>query len=137
MRPNALLSALLLVWIAAGVVTGRADVTQAGAESGRAQTLDAAVELGRLLFWDPILSGDRVTIADLPEDPHESFFGEEEAASAGADALSGASVTGRIVGITKGPKINGFTYKRRTNQRRRYGHRQKYTVVEIVSITKS
>ncbi len=55
---------------------------------------------------------------------------------AGADALSGASVTGTIVGTTKGPKINGFTYKRRTNQRRRYGHRQKYTLVEITSITK-
>ncbi len=55
---------------------------------------------------------------------------------AGADALKGASVTGRIVGTTKGPKINGFTYKRRTNQRRRYGHRQHYTLVEITSITK-
>ncbi len=56
---------------------------------------------------------------------------------AGSDALSGASVTGKIVGTTKGPKINGFTYKRRTNNRRRYGHRQNYTVVEITSIKKS
>jgi large subunit ribosomal protein L21 len=52
------------------------------------------------------------------------------------DALAKVSVTGKIVGTTKGPKINGFTYKRRTNQRRRYGHRQHYTVVEITSITK-
>jgi large subunit ribosomal protein L21 len=56
---------------------------------------------------------------------------------AGGDALSGASVTAKIVGTTKGPKINGFTYKRRTNNRRHYGHRQKYTVVEITSIKKS
>jgi large subunit ribosomal protein L21 len=56
---------------------------------------------------------------------------------AGADALADASVTGTIVGTAKGPKINGFTYKRRTNNRRRYGHRQNYTVVEITSITKS
>lgn len=56
---------------------------------------------------------------------------------ASSDALKGASVTGRIVGTTKGPKVNGFTYKRRTNNRRRYGHRQNYTVVEITSITKS
>jgi len=55
---------------------------------------------------------------------------------AGADALSGVSVTGRIVGTAKGPKINGFTYKKKTNQRRRYGHRQNYTVVEITSISK-
>jgi len=56
---------------------------------------------------------------------------------AGADELSNASVTGKIIGTTKGPKINGFTYKRRTNNRRRYGHRQSYTMVEITSIKKS
>jgi large subunit ribosomal protein L21 len=50
--------------------------------------------------------------------------------------LKGASVTGTIVGWAQGPKIDGFTYKRRTNQRRRYGHRQKYHVVEITSIKK-
>ena len=50
------------------------------------------------------------------------------------DQLAGATVTGRVVGRAKGPKINGFTYKRRTNQRRHYGHRQKYDVVEITGI---
>lgn len=52
------------------------------------------------------------------------------------DQLSGVTVTGTVVGLAKGPKINGFTYKRRTNNRRRYGHRQKYTVVEITKIGK-
>jgi large subunit ribosomal protein L21 len=51
------------------------------------------------------------------------------------DQLKGASVTGRVVGEAKGPKINGFTYKRRTNQRKRWGHRQHYTTVEITSIS--
>lgn len=55
---------------------------------------------------------------------------------AGGDALSGASVTARIVGATKGPKINGFKYRDKTNWRRRFGHRQHYTEVEIVSISK-
>jgi large subunit ribosomal protein L21 len=50
--------------------------------------------------------------------------------------LSGATVTGKVVGWAQGPKIDGFTYKKRTNQRRRYGHRQKYHVVEITSIKK-
>jgi large subunit ribosomal protein L21 len=50
--------------------------------------------------------------------------------------LSGATVTGKVVGWAQGPKIDGFTYKRRTNQRRRFGHRQKYHVVEITSIKK-
>jgi large subunit ribosomal protein L21 len=50
--------------------------------------------------------------------------------------LKNAKVVGRVVGTAKGPKIDGFTYKRRTNQRRRYGHRQHYSVVEITSIAK-
>lgn len=50
--------------------------------------------------------------------------------------LAGASVTATVVGWAKGPKIDGFIYKRRTNQRRRYGHRQQYHVVEITSIKK-
>ena len=50
--------------------------------------------------------------------------------------LEGASVTAKVVGRSKGPKINGFTYKRRTNQRRRYGHRQRYTTVEITAISR-
>lgn len=53
---------------------------------------------------------------------------------AAPDQLAGATVTGTIVGTTKGPKINGFTYKRRTRSRRRYGHRQHYTLVEITKI---
>jgi large subunit ribosomal protein L21 len=53
------------------------------------------------------------------------------------DQLDGVSVKAKVVGAAKGPKIDGFTYKRRTNQRRRFGHRQHYTVVEITSITTS
>ena len=47
----------------------------------------------------------------------------------------GATVTAKVVGEAKGPKIDGFTYKRRTNQRRRYGHRQHYTTIEITKIS--
>jgi large subunit ribosomal protein L21 len=60
-----------------------------------------------------------------------------ESVLATADQLAKASVKGKVVGTAKGPKINGFTYKNKSNQRRRYGHRQKYTVVEITSITSS
>ena len=54
---------------------------------------------------------------------------------AGAD-LGGASVTARVVGDEKGPKIRGFKYKNKSNQRRRWGHRQKYDLVEITGITR-
>jgi large subunit ribosomal protein L21 len=51
------------------------------------------------------------------------------------DALGGASVRARVVGEAKGPKIRGFTYKNKTNQRRRWGHRQHYSVIEVTEIT--
>ena len=50
--------------------------------------------------------------------------------------LAASKVTARIVGLKKGPKINGFTYKNKTNQRRRWGHRQKYATIEITAIAK-
>ena len=50
--------------------------------------------------------------------------------------LAGVTVLGRVRGETKGPKIDGFTYKNKSNNRRHYGHRQHYTSVEITSIAK-
>ncbi|MBX3192090.1 MAG: sigma-54-dependent Fis family transcriptional regulator [Labilithrix sp.] len=47
-------------------------------------------ELKNVVERMAILSGDRVTIADLPEDPHESPFGEEEVAGGDASAASEA-----------------------------------------------
>jgi large subunit ribosomal protein L21 len=51
------------------------------------------------------------------------------------DQLEAASVTAKIVGEAKGVKIRGFTYKNKSNQRRRWGHRQKYSVIEITAIS--
>ncbi len=48
--------------------------------------------------------------------------------------LSGVTVSARVVEETKGPKINGFTYKSKANQRRRFGHRQTYATIEITGI---
>jgi large subunit ribosomal protein L21 len=52
------------------------------------------------------------------------------------DQLSGSSVAARVVGEAKGPKIDGFTYKNKSNNRRRWGHRQSYATIEITSIKK-
>jgi large subunit ribosomal protein L21 len=51
------------------------------------------------------------------------------------DQLAKAKVTARVVEQVKGPKITGFTYKNKTNQRRRWGHRQRYDAVEIIGIS--
>jgi large subunit ribosomal protein L21 len=52
------------------------------------------------------------------------------------DALAKASVTANVLGEVKGPKITGFTYKNKTNSRRRWGHRQQYATIEIIGIKK-
>jgi large subunit ribosomal protein L21 len=49
--------------------------------------------------------------------------------------LRGAAVTARVVGDAKGPKVTGFTYKAKTNQRRHWGHRQRYQTIEITGIS--
>jgi large subunit ribosomal protein L21 len=50
-------------------------------------------------------------------------------------SLAGASVTAQVVGTELGPKIRGFTYKNKSNQRTRWGHRQHYSTIEITGIT--
>jgi large subunit ribosomal protein L21 len=50
-------------------------------------------------------------------------------------ALKGASVSARIVGGEKGPKIRALTYKAKSIQRKRWGHRQHYSTVEITKIS--
>ncbi|MEO9223966.1 MAG: 50S ribosomal protein L21 [Acidimicrobiales bacterium] len=52
------------------------------------------------------------------------------------ESIGEATVTARVVGDAKGPKITGFKYKNKTNQRRRWGHRQKYNTIEITGISK-
>jgi large subunit ribosomal protein L21 len=51
------------------------------------------------------------------------------------DQLEGASVTAQVLGEELGPKINAMVYKSKSRQRRRWGHRQHYTTVEITAIT--
>jgi large subunit ribosomal protein L21 len=53
-----------------------------------------------------------------------------------ASELAGVTVTAKVVGSVKGPKVIGFTYKNKSNNRRRWGHRQAYDSVEITGITK-
>ena len=57
----------------------------------------------------------------------------ERVVSAASD-LEGATVSARVVGAERGPKIKGFTYKNKSRSRRRWGHRQQYTTIEITGI---
>ena len=52
------------------------------------------------------------------------------------DQLAAASVSARVVGAARGPKIKGFTYKPKTRGRKSWGHRQHYTTIEITGISR-
>ena len=58
----------------------------------------------------------------------------EENFQLGQPTLSGASVTAKVVGETKGEKIYVQKFRRRKNSKRRTGHRQKYIKVQISKI---
>ncbi|NLH45496.1 MAG: 50S ribosomal protein L21 [Acholeplasmataceae bacterium] len=52
----------------------------------------------------------------------------------GKPVLEGAKVTAKVVEHGKGEKILVFKYKAKSNYRKRQGHRQPYTKVEISKI---
>jgi large subunit ribosomal protein L21 len=53
-----------------------------------------------------------------------------------AAALAAYSITGKVVGQTKGPKIRIHKFKNKTGYHKRQGHRQKLTQVEVTGISK-
>ncbi len=89
-----------------------------------------------------VQEGQVLDVERLGADPEASvelqpiLLVDGESVLATPDQLAGASVTAKVVGEGKGPKITGFTYKSKSNQRRRWGHRQGYDTVEITSINK-
>ena len=50
------------------------------------------------------------------------------------DQLDNAKVTATVEDSVRDRKINGFTYKNKSNQRRRWGHRQHKSRIRITAI---
>ena len=87
-----------------------------------------------------VQSGDVIDIERVKTDGDELTFSPllvvDDKGNAVSDrsTLKSASVTAKIVGDSTGPKIDIFKYKNKTGYRRRQGHRQKYTRIEITGI---
>lgn len=62
------------------------------------------------------------------------FLSQNSTSKVGTPYVAGSKVQGEILCETKGPKVIAFKYKQRKNQRRKVGHRQKYSRVKIVDI---
>ena len=52
----------------------------------------------------------------------------------GAPTVEGAAVTAKVVANGKGKKIYVMKYKAKKNEKKKIGHRQPYTKVQIVKI---
>jgi large subunit ribosomal protein L21 len=87
------------------------------------------VEVGELVDVEllDVLPGDIIQLTPL-------LVVDGQEVTVSGEELAAKSVTASVVGVVKGPKIVGFTYKSKTRQRRRYGHRQRYTTLEIKAI---
>lgn len=88
-----------------------------------------------------VAEGDRVQVERLGEPGSDVsltpvLLVDGDTTLATPDQLKGASVSARIVEESRGPKIVGFTYKNKSNNRRRWGHRQTLATIEITGITK-
>ncbi len=87
------------------------------------------VEPGQQLTVEKLTGevGDTVTLTPV------MVVDDAGAVSAGAD-LSGRSVAATITGHTRGEHLRVFTYKNKTRQRKRRGHRQQHTILQIEEI---
>ncbi len=87
-----------------------------------------------------VSEGQRVRVDLRPETEGETVTFEPVLVVDGdtvlaGNQLRGATVTATVIGEEKGPKIRALTYKAKANQRKRWGHRQKYSTVEIQKIS--
>jgi len=61
-------------------------------------------------------------------------LGTDEGIKTGTPTVEGATVTAKVLKNGRGKKITVFTYKPKKNEKRKMGHRQPYTKVEITAI---
>ena len=62
------------------------------------------------------------------------LVGDGEATKIGAPTVAGAKVEGKVLAQVKGKKIVVYKYKAKKNERKKQGHRQPYTKVQITAI---
>lgn len=57
-----------------------------------------------------------------------------DATKIGTPTVSGATVSGKIIKHGKNKKVTVFTYRSKKDSKRKMGHRQQFTKVEITAI---
>ena len=104
------------------------------------QVMNAIIVTGGKQYT--VAEGDVVYIEKLPVEAGETVKFDQvlaiidgENATFGAPVVEGASVEATIVKNGKGKKVRIFEYNPKKGYRKRQGHRQPYTKVEITKIS--
>ena len=92
---------------------------QVKVEKGKTVDIELVGEPGETVSFRPVLMVDGENLIHKPSD------------------LAKANVEGKVLEQVRGPRIEGFTYKSKTNNRRRFGHRQQLSRVEITKVNKT
>jgi len=104
----------------------------------REQLVYAIIQTGGKQYR--VQQGDVIFVEKLNAEPETMvnfdvlLLGGEKKLTVGKPTVEGAKVEGRILAQTLGEKIVVFKYKSKKGYRRKMGHRQPYTKVEITAI---
>ena len=88
-----------------------------------------------------VAEGDTIFVEKLPNEAGDAIVFDQvlavidgEKATFGTPVVAGAKVDASVVKNGKGKKVIVFKYKPKKGYRRKQGHRQPYTKVEITAI---
>ena len=88
-----------------------------------------------------VAPGDKLRVEKLPGNVGDTVtFGEVlliggESVKLGMPLIAGAKVEAKVIAQDRAKKIIVFKFRRRKNYRRKAGHRQPFTALEITGIT--
>lgn len=105
---------------------------------GRLIKMFAVIETGGKQY--KVQNGDVIYIEklDAEENAEVNFsvvaLSDENGIKVGKPYVEGAVVTGKVLKNGKAKKITVFTYKPKKNSKRKMGHRQPYTKVQIEAV---
>ena len=88
-----------------------------------------------------VQQGDVIFVEKIDAQADEAVTFEEvllvndgDATKIGTPVVEGAKVEGKVLSQVKAAKIGVYKYKAKKNERKKQGHRQPYTKVEITAI---
>ena len=88
------------------------------------------VQEGDILFVEKL----GAQVDETVEFTEVNAVGKEDGLTVGTPLVEGAKVTAKVLKNGKGKKITVLTYKPKKDSKRKLGHRQPYTKVEITAI---